>query len=486
MKRQTTDNAWTRRRFLRAAGIGASFGAMAPFVPSLLAEAQEVGGAPKRLLLFTHANGSLVDRWRSNGGGTAFTSGGALPALQGPILAPLDRHRDRLILLDGLDIRSATLDPIDDAGGTAMLAGHSGRTALWTGSRMIRNRDMPNEEHTRFYANAASIDHLIGADAGTRFRTLTLGTTSWLGRDSYSAWSFRGPSDPEVGIDDPRVAFDLLFSATVGTPSVANARRAERRSVLSVVRGELGRLRTELPTVDRARLDQHVESIADLERRVLASGTGVTCTAPARPDATSDNDQIWRLRLQAEIATVALACDLTRVVTLALGKEGGTPSWLPDGVDTHLASHESWGASGDAQRAALDIVTRQNRDVATEVATMLDRFTAGGETSLLHDSIVVWGTPMGWGGPHTNYNAPFVVASARSDIRTGFYHRWGWYELGVDNGTTPDYWRSQGGLPHNKLLVSLMHAMGKTDTTHVGDEGGGAGLDNWPLEELFT
>jgi hypothetical protein len=455
---------------------------VAPFFPTTTADAED--DAIERLFLFTHPNGSIPDRWRSNGAGEPLRSGAALPELVGPMLAPLDRHRGRLVLLDGLDITSCTLVPLGDEGGAGMLPGHSARTVLWSGARMVRNPASSNEDHVRFLSNSASIDQILGARAGTRLGSLVLGTTSWLGRDSYSLFSFRGGSDPEPAIVEPHVTFDLLFGMLDIDASAAARRRAERRSVLDVVRGELTRLRRELPPEDRERFERHIHSVSELERRVR-DGTVAVCDRPERPRTSDDNEQLWRLRAQAELATAALACDLTRCVNLALGKEGGTQSWLEDGADTHLASHESWGGTTrEARSAAADIVSRQNRVVAQEVATMIDGIAARG---ILESTILVWGTPMGWGGPHTNYNAPFVLATGRRDLQTDRYHRWGTYSVGIDEaGDAPDYWSSAGGIPHNRLLTSLALAMGCPDVDRVGDAGGGADLDNAPLPELFA
>ncbi|MBX7193100.1 MAG: DUF1552 domain-containing protein [Sandaracinaceae bacterium] len=472
---------WNRRTFLTAAGIGLGAGAMAPFFPTTVADAEDDG--IQRLFLFTHPNGSIPDRWRHNGAGDAFRSGEALPTMMGPMLAPLDRHRERLVLLDGVDITSSTLTAIGDEGGASMLPGHSARTVLWSGARMIRNPAYANEDHVRFHSNGPSIDQLIGRSLGTRFGSLVLGTTSWLGLDSYSVWSFRGASDPEAAIIDPQVTFDLLFGMVDGDATASARRRAERRSVLDVVRGELTRLRAELPSEDRDRFDRHVASVSDLERRVR-DGAVTVCSRPDRPRWSDDNEQIFRLRAQVELAMAALACDLTRVVSLALGKEGGTLSWLDDGSDPHLASHESWGGTTtEARMAAAEIVTRQNRVVAEEVASMIDQLSARG---LMESSILVWGTPMGWGGPHTNYNAPFVLASGRADLQTDRYHRWGSYWVGIDSADPPNYWVPAGGIPHNRLLTSLTLAMGRADLDRLGDAGGGADLDNTPIGELFA
>src|SRR5438477_3036588 len=107
--RATAHRQWSRRDFLRAAGIGAaSSAALFPFIPVASAQTASATGI-KRLLLVTQPDGTILNRWRSNGTGAAFVGGSKTPPLVGAVLSPLARHRAVITLVDGLDITSGEL-----------------------------------------------------------------------------------------------------------------------------------------------------------------------------------------------------------------------------------------------------------------------------------------------------------------------------------------------------------------------------------------
>ena len=91
--RRNTTRRWSRRELLRTLGVSA---AAAPFIPMLDGHADDPD-VPKRLVLFTHPDGLVLENWRPTGGEHDF--------VLSPILAPLEPHRDRLLVLDGVDSR---------------------------------------------------------------------------------------------------------------------------------------------------------------------------------------------------------------------------------------------------------------------------------------------------------------------------------------------------------------------------------------------
>ncbi|HEX4619942.1 MAG TPA: DUF1552 domain-containing protein, partial [Myxococcaceae bacterium] len=323
--RVSTSRPWSRRDFLRAAGIGASAAALAPFVP-LPAEAAPTAGI-KRLVLFTHGNGTIINRWRSNGTGAALQNGALIPPLVGPILAPLERHRSAISLVDGLDNKAGLL-PRPGASGSRLPA-HEGLASVWSGARLVPAP--PSGIADPCYANAATIDQILAASSTTRFPSVVTGTNP-RARQTYNQTeamaSYSGPGKPVIPEDDPQVVFDLLFSSPVdGSANAALQRRAARLSILSSVRGELSRLRTELPAVDRERLDLHISGLDNLDRRIGAEQIQA-CTAPSKPGITSSSDPVARLQLHAGIIAHAFACDLTRIANVLLCSEASTDSWL--------------------------------------------------------------------------------------------------------------------------------------------------------------
>jgi hypothetical protein len=488
--RVPTFRPWSRRDFLRAAGIGASAAALSPFIP-VPAEAAPSAGI-KRLLLFAHGNGTILNRWRSNGTGAPLASGALLPQLAGPILAPLDRHRSAITLVDGLDNASGGLPRPGATQGRG--AGHEGIASLWSGARLVPAP--PSGIADPCYANAATIDQILAQSSSTRFPSVVTGTNprakqTYNPTEAIAAYS--GPGTPVIPEDDPQVTFDLLFSSGVdGSANAALQRRASRLSILSSVRGELSRLRNELPAVDRERLDLHVSGLDSLDRRIAGEQIQ-PCTAPAAPGVTSSSDPVTRLRLHTEIVAHAFACDLTRIANVLLCSEASTDSWLPGYGGLHTYSHLTYIASTeDIRRQAVDAMTLFQNAAAEEFSKILDVLDAGPGPTLLEDTLVAWGTGMGWGGPHVNYSIPFVVASKHPAFRAGYYHRYGNYDLNIDTSVPANPYQPPTLItPHNKLLTTIMHLMGRADIQAVGDVGtggqqGGADIDNAPFPELIS
>src|SRR5258706_5599754 len=488
--RATALRPWSRRDFLRAAGIGAaSSAALFPFIP--VASAQTVAATSiKRLLLVTQPDGTILNRWRSNGTGAAFVGGSKTPPLVGAVLSPLERHRAVITLVDGLDITSGEL--ARPGTGQKKGAGHNGVSILWSGARQINAPASGIADPT--YSNAATIDQILAASSNTRFRSIVV-STSPAAKQTYAPtmgmMSFSGPTKPVVPEDNPQVMFDLLFSSGVdGSVDTALKRRASRQSILSSGRGELSRLRNELPTVDRDRLDIHLAGIDDLDKRIGAA-TIQACPAPSRPGVTTGDDPVTRFRLHIDIVAHAFACDLSRIASVMMGCEASTPTWVP-GDNVHTTSHLTYIADSETiRRAAVETMTQLQTGMAKEFSLALDTLDAGPGPSLLTDTLAVWGMGMGSGGPHVNFSVPFVVASKHPSFRAGYYHRYGNYDLNVDTSVPKNPYEAPTIVtPHNRMLTTLMHLMGRPDIKAVGDVGtngekGGADLDNTPLTGLM-
>lgn len=495
---------WTRRDFFRAAGIGAAGAALLPFVPIPAAHACS-GTHPRCLVLFAHGNGSIPNRWTSNGPGTPFTNGGTLPVMQGPILAPLDRHRTSIALLDGFDFRAGLMSRPLPAGfpgnGTGRAAGHWGLATLWSGAQGIYVGDS-EMGFPRSHSAAATIDQVLAQGATTRRASLVLGT-NFDGSDRSENYisAYSGPNAPIIPRTSPRAVFDDLFGAPVGTGGTAAAqrRRAERRSIFGVLRGELGRLRTELPTVDRERLDQHLGQVDELDARIVSDADPVVCTGGVRPPLEPaysswsgyNASVLQRLDLHFDVIRLALSCDLTRIVNLMFEHEHMSRLVAPLTGDLaaltneHINTHETLTTTSEARRRqAIDVVTHQRRALTESFAGFLDRLAAGTGPTLLDETLVVWGSGMSWGGAHVSLRVPFVVASRHPSVRTNRYHRFGNKEINVDAGATSPNAITSMSVPHNRLLTSIAHLMGRTDIERVGDVNGGQTLDNSPLEQL--
>ena len=470
---------WNRRDFLRAAGVSAGAAALLPLLPPI-GEAQVE--LPKRLLLIHTGNGSILERWRSNGSGTAFRSGEALPALRGPILAPLDRHRERLLLLDGIDLAACYED--DSASWPpGPNHGHAGASVLWTG---INGGGEDFGGDAGELPTGPSVDQVIADHIGRETAVGSLQLSTWSRPiDPRGIYSFAEGGVPLPAELDPQAVYDRAFGGGASRDDSARLRdAARRRRTLDLLRGEIGRVRAELPAADRDRLDRHVLGIDSLEARLDALGSmGAACVVGDRPGPNGRDiaQRLATVEAWKEMIRTAFACDLTRVVSLTLTPENVwsplsfVDGWAPGLGEVHNVSHLTTDPDTTVASRAIDSITALQRWHATQLAEILDLLDGVEEapgTTLLDNTVVVWGMAMSQGGYHTNRNTPFVIAhGTEGPFRTGRYLRWGSYEQPPTGGCSRSTRCHQGAgnQASNRLLVSLCHAFGLDGTERFGD-----------------
>jgi hypothetical protein len=427
------DSKWSRRNLLRTLGVSA---AAAPFIPLLEGHA---GGTalPKRLVLFTHSNGVVLENWRPTGGEADF--------VLSPILAPLAAYRDRMLVLDGLDLGYGK-----DIGKSSV--GHAGMASLWTGTSPI----WQDEELENGWASGPSVDQVVANAIGheTTYASLQTGviterSNAFIHTRAYHA----GAEQPLDCENDPHAVFERLFGDFTAEPGALQRRIDGRRSVMDAVRADVAALQPKLAPADRHRLDEHLTGIAELEDRlddVLPPSCEVP-DAPAEMDYESTENLEAVTDAQIDLVVRALACDRTRVVGFQWGREGstGTAPWIGSG-GIHTRSHEVTPES-------IDYRTQLSTWYATKFVRLLDGLAAA---NALEGTLVVWSSPMAVSDLHTNWNLPFVMVDGTGYFSTGRHLRWGTYEGGYVPST---------GESSNKLLVSICHAMGLDDVESFGN-----------------
>ncbi len=474
MGRVFSSPKWSRRRLLAAAGLGVTGTALAPFLPRAVAEAAT---QPKRLILITSGQGTDMTRWRPSGGETSFTLSSQLE--------PLVAYQDRMIVLDGIDNEAA----IRGAG-----RGHFGQGTMWTGVEVPPGTVRPDE--MLGWPTAPSIDTIIGerVRGDARFAAYYWATwpiaTDGPNQGPNGICHYRGSEDPINPQLNPAVAFDTLFEGVMGADPAISARiRAERKSVIDLVNGELSRVRTVMPAVDRDRFDAHLDSLRELETRL----TQVTaqCEVPTRPNdftegEVKDFDQVHVFtRLQFELMRHALLCDLTRVACFDWPHSEGYGHFMADEgyrpfeslhTVAHTMSYDMVGevTPTDEERAIAreDLANLQNWRAKMLATELLDKMPP----DVVDNTLLVWASEMSEGGTHSNRNVPIVMIQGGNfgAFTAGRYLRWGSYD------PISNYSAFTGGQPMNKLLVSICQAMGLTDVDAVGD----ATISTGPLEEL--
>ncbi len=428
----------SRRSMLRGtAGVALGL----PFLEIM--DSRAGGGAPDptRLVVFFTNNGTVHENWTPTGTETDFTLG--------PILQPLAPFQDRLVVLSGIDQESSYHGP--GSGDPHM----PGMAHLLTGTEMVSTG--PGEYDK--LGGGISVDQYIAQQLAPPTKFSSLGFGVQARQYSSSAWnglSYSGPAEVVDPEDDPLAAFERIFGDQLGDQGELAILRAKRHSVLDAVKADLDELHGMLGAADRQRLEQHTDSIREVEQIIdTTTDVGGNCVLPEAPSAIQGSLYAHDLapqlmRAQIELLVMSLACDLTRVATLQWREAlGGDSTFVFLGHDEthHDISHKGGGDPVGRQQ-----MTEINTWFADQLAYMLGLMDAVDEQAgtLLDNTVVLWANELARGNAHDRRDMPFVLAgSAGGAFQTG-------------------RWLQYSGAYHNDLLVSLCRSMG-VDTNTFGN-----------------
>ncbi|WP_438020102.1 DUF1552 domain-containing protein [Sorangium sp. So ce315] len=418
-----------RRTFLRGAG---GLAVALPFLDAMSGSASAVE-FPRRFVVFFTGLGTVKQAWKPVGSETSFELG--------EILAPLAPYRDKLLVVEGVDMESAHHGPGDSH--------QQGIGQALTGTELQEGTLFPyacNPAARVGWGGGISVDQFLAARLGngTKLSSLELGVQVQYANVS-SRVSYLGPGQPVPPEDDPRAAFDRLFTDLSADPADLARRRALRRRVLGDVMEDYGALARKLGGEDRQKLEHHLDALNEIEARLDAPGLlGGVCALPelGEPLDVYANDNFPAIgRLQVDVLATALACDLTRIASIqwSATEAGKVFTWLGQSETHHALSHSSL-SDAERQRQLVDI----GRWQAEQLAYLLGKLDAvpEGAGTLLDNTIVLWCTDISEGQSHSRRDMPYVIAGGGGGaLRAGRYLRY-------------------AGDPHNNLLVTLCNAMG--------------------------
>ena len=282
------------------------------------------------------------------------------------------------------------------------------------------------------------------------------GTCTYNYHCAYTdAISWATPSQPLPMIRDPRQAFDLLFGVGASTED-REERKQTRKSVLDVIRTQVTDLSKRLPAADKARMAQYLQSIDEVDRRIKAveahnnSGEGREMpNAPAGvPDSFSDH-----MKLMFDIQILAMQNDMTRVISFKTGRDADSRRF-PESEVPNAPFHPS---SHYGNEVAVMTYNKINAYRVSQMAYFAEKLksTMDGGSSLMDQSIVLWGSPMSNSNIHAHRHAPLFF-------------------LGKGNGLLPGnmHIKAEDGTPMANVMLSVLHHLGHTDMDSFGDSTG--------------
>ncbi len=384
-------------------------------------------------------------------------------------LTPFEPFKSNVIVFEGVDLAVAAVSGC---------AGHGAAVTLFTGSTG------GGADHS---AQGESLDYYLGRTKGfgltTPFPTLNLGVGSdGSGNGEAIAW---GPNGGKIrNMIDPYKVLDLVFKSVTGDTSAAAAARARGTSVLDFLKADLNSLSGRLAAAEKAKLDQHLSALRDIETR-LGSTTGAVCAKPGSPTSVPTTgcaggpcvgkwnggdpyfDKI--ADVQIDLLAQAIACGLTRFATLFLDDPGAVAS--VDGValpqsngvaDAHNGiAHQyqaQYGAKGNGapENEGQRLLGRLNRYYYSKVARLMQRLQDAG---LLNSTLILTGSDMGNPAGHSSLDVPMVLAGGVSDTAAAGKLTFGRRMKAPDNCPADNIWcvnpLPANPMPHNRVLVSI-------------------------------
>jgi hypothetical protein len=268
----------------------------------------------------------------------------------------------------------------------------------------------------------------------------------------------------------------MFQDAQLGAAAAAKA-RARRKSVLDGAATDYQALAAKVSGEDKRRVDAHLQSLREVEQRIAAAAA---CDPKNVTVSAADNGAKFRSYL--DLMVLALNCDLTRVITLSFDHAGGGGiqfPWIGVNDDWHELSHQAaseyYGgqALGPGTAKFLKIHQWFSQQLAYFVSQLKAITTPDGNT-LFDETIILQGSEQGF--DHSHIDIPFLIlAGDKTPIRTGRYVNFVPDRPVFIDGAQPD--KQYGGVPHNKLLVTLLHAFGVSAASFGDPSIGGGDID---------
>ena len=395
-----TKMALSRRTFLRGAGAALALPLLDAMVPAATLLAQTAANAPTRFSAIYLPNGVAMPAWTPAREGAAFELS--------PILKPLEPFRDTLIVISNLD---------NAPNGVA----HAPRpTGYLTGVR--DGEGLQGSSRPSSVRAGISADQILARAVGhqTPLPSLELaldppdpsGAGCCGGACVYHATiSWRNETTPLPMEINPRAVFEQLFGDSGTTDRGARLARAHRkRSVLDSLTDRVAELKRELGPLDTSRVDEYLEAVRDVEKRIEKAEEQRDLPSIDQPAGVPPTF-VEHARLMLDLQLLAWQTDVTRISTFMFGREVSGRAYPEVGVPEahHATSHHRYEA--ELMEKCARINTYHTSLFAEQLAKL--RATPDGDGSLLDHMIILYGAGMSDSHAHSGVGLPITVLGGR-------------------------------------------------------------------------
>ena len=440
-----------RRTVLKGMGTTIALPLLDAMLPAATALAQTTRPTP-RLIAMEMVHGAAgstkfgleQNLWSPAGVGADFD-------LSPTSLLPLEPYRDYVTVVSNTDIRNAEAFSPPEIGGD-----HFRSAAVFL------TQAHPRRTQGSDIQAGTSLDQIVaqrfGQETPIPSMQLCIENVDQAGGCFYGyscaytdSISWASPTEPLPMIRDPRAVFDQLFGVGA-TPEARARRRRKDRSILDWVTDSVASLKRTLGEVDRAKLDDYLDDVREIERRLqqveAANRGGEPRELPNAPGGVPDSYE-EHVKLMFDLQVMAFASDITRVFAFKLSRDVSNRVFPEAGVDTgfHIVSHH-----GEREDRILDFAKINTYHVGL-VPYLLERLkqTPDGESNLLENSLIVYGSPMGNPNVHNHKRCPLFFAGHAGGRLRGNLH------LAAPDGT-----------PMANAMLTALHTLG-VEIENFGD-----------------
>jgi hypothetical protein len=454
----------SRRTVLRGMGVTAALPFLDAMVPASTVFARTEAGQSASKLRFVG-----MEMVHGNAGSTAIGVKKNLfaPVKVGrdfefsPTLEPLAPFREHVTIVSNTDVHNAEAFTLPEIGGDHFRS-----------SAVFLTQSHPKQTEGNDVYAGTSLDQLyaqqFGQETPIPSMQLSIENVDQAGGCTYGysciytdTISWASPKQPLPMVRDPRVVFDQLFGVGA-TPEERLSSLKTDRSILDWINAQAAQLRRDLGASDRARLNDYLENIREIERRIqrveARNASGEQRQMPEAPIGVPDSFE-EHVHIMMDLIALAFASDTTRVFSFKLGRDASGRSYPESGVTTgfHNASHH-----GEREDRIMDFA-KINRYHVSMLPYLLEKLknTREGDATLLDNSVIIYGSPMGDSNIHNHKRVPLLLAG----------HAGGRLQGGV-HVKAPD------GTPMANAMLTTLHMLGRTDLAAFGDSSGELDLNN--------
>ncbi|MDT8399928.1 MAG: DUF1552 domain-containing protein [Pseudomonadales bacterium] len=421
----------SRRTLLRGAGTAIALPLLDAMIPARTALAQTAAVPKTRLGCIYIPHGATMDKWTPAATGKDF----ALTE----ILEPLAAFREQLCIVSNLAHAQVAPWTGEDTGGAE---NHVRAAAVFlTAAHPVKgDQARVGESIDQVAAQAIGQDTPLpsielsiepaGLNCDGNFTCAYRNTLAW-----------KSATLPLPMENNPQLVFERLFGDG-STDAQRRERRQQAASLLDSIGGQVAALQKGLPAADRARLNDYLEELREIERRVhqVDEKLSADLVLPAAPAGIPRSFE-EHLELMFDLQVLAYKSEITRISTLMMARENSNVRFPGSGVTEgfHNASHHS------NERKNMDQFAVINHYHIGLLARFLDKLAAtpDGDGSLLDHAMILYGSSLSDGNEHNFAPLPMLLAGGASGQLEGGRHL-----------------RYPEGTPMANLMLGMLHKLG--------------------------